>query len=185
MSKQFKQYLGRKPPNGAGFWQYPIGNVQERGLLFNGSVYIRGGLTLEALRQRIGNDDFFELLRTWATDNRYGNVRTAQFTALAERISGRDLDRFFFVWLERPAWPENWRTSPSRRRRPGSAPEPLLCVERGRSASRRSPVVADRRRRRAAIALDGDPGERAADADPLRAGGDDLAQRQPAAARAR
>jgi aminopeptidase N len=67
--------------------------------LFGGPVYDRGAMTLHALRTRIGDRDFFRLLREWTGENRYGNVRTADFVALAERISGRDLDAFFSAWL--------------------------------------------------------------------------------------
>jgi aminopeptidase N len=67
--------------------------------LFGGPVYDRGAMTLHALRTRIGDRAFFRLLREWTAENRYGNVRTADFVALAERISGQDLDAFFAAWL--------------------------------------------------------------------------------------
>jgi len=67
--------------------------------LFNASVYLRGGLVLHALRLAVGDDEFFEILRTYAERFQYGNARTADFIALAEEISGRDLDKFFNEWL--------------------------------------------------------------------------------------
>jgi hypothetical protein len=79
-------------------------------LLFNGTVYYRGGMTLQALREKIGDLVFFSLLRTWATQNRYGTVTTPQFIALAEKISGQDLTQFFKVWIyqaDKPA-PGSW-----------------------------------------------------------------------------
>ena len=63
-------------------------------------------MTLEALRQEVGSPDFFVILRRWAQQNEYGNVTTADFIALSERVSGEDLDTFFHAWLEvaeRPA----------------------------------------------------------------------------------
>jgi len=48
------------------------------------------------------------ILRKWLSDNRYGNVTTEDFIALAEAESGLDLDRFFYVWLLREGWPQNW-----------------------------------------------------------------------------
>jgi aminopeptidase N len=68
--------------------------------LFGEPVYDRGAMALQALRERVGSDDFFAILRTWATDHRQGNVRTAQFERLAERISGEQLDTLFSDWLE-------------------------------------------------------------------------------------
>jgi aminopeptidase N len=56
-------------------------------LLFNGTVYYRGGMTLQALREKIGDLAFFQLLRDWATQNRYGTVTTPEFIALAEKES--------------------------------------------------------------------------------------------------
>jgi aminopeptidase N len=73
--------------------------------LFSEGVYQRGRMTLEALRQRVGNSAFDTILRRWATEHRYGTVRTAQFVRLSEQVSGQDLDAFFRAWLEVPAKP--------------------------------------------------------------------------------
>ena len=52
--------------------------------------------------------DFFDILRTWYADNKYGNVTTAEFIELAEEISGQDLDPFFQVWLFEEGKPTDW-----------------------------------------------------------------------------
>ena len=57
------------------------------------------------LRKRIGDDDFFRLLRRWGTTRRGHPVTIPQFIALAERISGKQLDTFFRVWLYTPRKP--------------------------------------------------------------------------------
>ena len=67
--------------------------------LFAGSVYIRGGMTLQALREQVGDDDFFEILRTWIDDHRGGTASTEDFVALAEAVSGDELDALFQAWL--------------------------------------------------------------------------------------
>jgi aminopeptidase N len=77
-------------------------------LLFNGTIYNRGAMTLQALREKVGDPVFFGILRHWATQHRYGNVTTAQFIALAEDDSGMDLDQFFDVWLYQPGKPTSW-----------------------------------------------------------------------------
>jgi len=77
--------------------------------LFNASVYLRGGFTLHALRTTIGDDAFFQLLATYVTEFGGGNATTADFTGLAEDISGQELDDFFEAWLfqtELPDLPE-------------------------------------------------------------------------------
>jgi aminopeptidase N len=67
--------------------------------LFDSAVYVRGAMTLQALRERIGSRPFFKLLRTWTAEHRHANGTTAAFKRLAERISGRQLDRLFRDWL--------------------------------------------------------------------------------------
>jgi aminopeptidase N len=76
--------------------------------LFHTPVYDRGAMTLQALREKLGDDVFFSILRTWYAENRNGNVTTADFIALAERISGQQLDGFFTVWLYEAGRPETW-----------------------------------------------------------------------------
>jgi aminopeptidase N len=76
--------------------------------MFHTPVYDRGAMTLQALREKVGDDVFFTILRSWYAENRNGNVTTADFTALAERVSGRQLDQFFHVWLYEEGRPESW-----------------------------------------------------------------------------
>jgi peptidase M1-like protein/immune inhibitor InhA-like protein len=86
------------------FWQVVIGDPGPD-LLFHIAVYWRGAMTLHALRTQIGDDAFFELLRTWTQDHAGGNATIPQFIALAEQISGQDLGAFFDEWLFTPAKP--------------------------------------------------------------------------------
>jgi aminopeptidase N len=67
--------------------------------LFGDEVYGRGGATLEALRITVGDAAFFKIIRAWAADRKYGNGSTAQFIALADKVSGKSLDSFFKPWL--------------------------------------------------------------------------------------
>ena len=73
--------------------------------LFNMAVYERGALTLHALRVAIGDEMFFETLRTYYARFLHGNVTTADFIAVAEEVSGRDLGVFFDAWLYDPKVP--------------------------------------------------------------------------------
>jgi aminopeptidase N len=92
-------------PAGSDFWDLRIGDPGPH-RLFDEEVYIRGAMTVEALRQRIGHAKLVTLLRRWVTERRSGNGSIADFTALAEEVSGQDLDGFFSAWLyssSRPA----------------------------------------------------------------------------------
>ncbi|GIF13560.1 M1 family metallopeptidase [Actinoplanes teichomyceticus] len=73
--------------------------------LFGDAVYDRGAMTLHQLRTAVGDEDFFEIVRTWTAQHRYGDATTEQFTALAEQISGKDLHALFQAWLYTPAKP--------------------------------------------------------------------------------
>jgi aminopeptidase N len=90
------------------FWLTPPAALPGPDVLFSTPVYQRGAMTLQALRVKIGDLAFFQLIRDWADDNRYGNVSTADFIAAAEAASGMDLDAFFDVWLFSPAKPTSW-----------------------------------------------------------------------------
>jgi aminopeptidase N len=107
-AQKYFDNLYNTPPQDVAFWTPPPGNPGTPAFLFNGTIYYRGGMTLQALRVKIGDFAFFNLLRTWVAQNRYGNVTTPQFIALAEQISGVDLDRFFDVWLYQPDKPTSW-----------------------------------------------------------------------------
>ncbi len=97
-AQQFKDYAST-PALQTSFWNPPPGHPRSPALLFDGTIYIRGAMTLQALRERIGDDDFFAVLRTWYSQHRYGNATTTQFIALAERVSGQHLGQFFHTWL--------------------------------------------------------------------------------------
>jgi peptidase M1-like protein len=73
--------------------------------LFPGSVYNRGAMALQALRVRVGDPTFFRILRTYAARYRYGNADTADFIALTDTVSGRNLTSFFHTWLYAPVAP--------------------------------------------------------------------------------
>jgi hypothetical protein len=97
-------------------WNTPTAVVPSAAFIFDTfPVYTRGAMTLEALRQIIGDGPFFELARRWPADHRYGNATTAEFIALAKQIA-RDkagfessnlakLDTFFQQWLYTPGKP--------------------------------------------------------------------------------
>ena len=80
------------------FWSVVIGDPGPE-LLFDGAVYDRGAMTLHALRLEVGDEDFFQILQTWARRKAGGNGTSSQFINMAERISGEQLDDLFQAWL--------------------------------------------------------------------------------------
>jgi hypothetical protein len=73
--------------------------------LFPQSVYVRGAMTLQALRLRVGDPTFFRILRAYAARYRYANAGTADFIGVANSVSGQDLTAFFHTWLYTPDAP--------------------------------------------------------------------------------
>ena len=86
------------------FWQLSIDDPGPQHL-FDGPVYTRGAMAVQALRHRIGDPAFWTLLRTWVAQRAYGNGSVADFEALAAAVSGQDLAAFFDVWLHQRVAP--------------------------------------------------------------------------------
>ncbi|RJQ81004.1 M1 family peptidase [Pseudonocardiaceae bacterium YIM PH 21723] len=78
-------------------------------------IYTRGAIALQALRTEVGDETFFRILRNWAAEQKPDTAPTTEeFTALAERVSGKDLKELFHAWLyapERPAVGPNGPTT--------------------------------------------------------------------------
>jgi aminopeptidase N len=66
---------------------------------FDNAVYDRGALALHALRKTVGDDKFFEILKTWAATKKGGSAVIPEFIAQAETISGKPLSDLFQAWL--------------------------------------------------------------------------------------
>jgi aminopeptidase N len=67
--------------------------------LFNGGVYFWGALCLHALRLEVGDAVFFQILQTYHERYQDSNATTADFIAVTEEISGKELSAFFDSWL--------------------------------------------------------------------------------------
>jgi aminopeptidase N len=91
--------LHRVPASNDRFWNPPPGRPGSAGNLFDPSVYVRGAMALQALREKIGSGPMLRLLRRWAVEHRHGSATVREFVDLAEEMSGRELDPFFQRWL--------------------------------------------------------------------------------------
>ena len=100
----FRRLL-RVPAGNERFWDPPSGRPASAKQLFDPSIYIRGAMALQALREKIGTKPMLRLLRRWVAEHRYGSGTTEEFTLLAERVSLQDLERFFQRWLYRRGKP--------------------------------------------------------------------------------
>ena len=67
--------------------------------LYQEEVYKGGALVYHALRLQVGDDAFFTIIRTYLDRYRGGYAGTDEFIAVAEEVSGQDLQEFFDSWL--------------------------------------------------------------------------------------
>ena len=85
-------------PN-APFWDPPPADPGGPENLFATSIYDRGALALEVLRQEIGESHFREVLFEWPQQYRFGNASTDDLYALIEDVTGNPRPDPFHEWL--------------------------------------------------------------------------------------
>jgi hypothetical protein len=107
-------------PDDHPWWDITIGDPGPD-LLFEFPVYFRGAMTLQVLRNTVGDEAFFRILRVWAQSRAGDNVTTSEFIRLAEKISGQQLDGLFDTWLYTAGKP-GLETPSAAARRAGAVP---------------------------------------------------------------
>ncbi|MFC6341820.1 M1 family metallopeptidase, partial [Nocardioides hankookensis] len=95
---------------------FRIGNVDEReeqggpgaydpDMFATGCVYVCTAMMYETLRKKVGDRDFWRVVRQWPHRTPDANVTRAGFERYVERVTGDELSAFFRRWLNRPTWP--------------------------------------------------------------------------------
>jgi aminopeptidase N len=74
--------------------------------LFGLAVYYRGAYALHALRQAVGDETFFHILREYYRRHEGGNASTADFIAVAGEIGGETASVVLHPWLYDDAVPQ-------------------------------------------------------------------------------
>ncbi|WP_026424162.1 M1 family metallopeptidase [Actinokineospora inagensis] len=95
---ELAQYVYDLHPADDPFWQVLPGDPSPA-KQFDGAVYDRGAAAIQALRTLVGDDAFFTILRTWQQTRGYSTGRISDFTALAEKISGKPVYSLLQTWL--------------------------------------------------------------------------------------
>ncbi|WP_282791874.1 M1 family metallopeptidase [Streptomyces sp. CC224B] len=86
------------------FWQVKPGDPGPDNQ-FHVAVYDRGALALQALRNKVGDKAFFEILKGWPTERAHGNASVRDFVSYAEEVSGKPLSGLFETWLYKAGKP--------------------------------------------------------------------------------
>lgn len=75
--------------------------------IFQTIIYDKGAYVLHMLRGVLGDDAFFDAIRSYATDAafQYGHATTEDFQSVCEDVSGADLDYFFEQWVYDERYP--------------------------------------------------------------------------------
>ncbi|CAN5116857.1 M1 family metallopeptidase [soil metagenome] len=120
-AQQFFDDIYRSTPAGDPFWQLVVADPGPDNL-FHDAVYDRGAMTLQALRNEVGNRTFFFILRSWLAEYGGGTASTEDFISLAEELSRKDLSPLFDAWIYTPGKP----TADAAASSTGDAPIPAI-----------------------------------------------------------
>ena len=117
---QYKQDISSEMGNAkravGSIWVQNINSVSQ---IFNGArSYSKGAVVLHMLRGVLGKETFFNVLKTYLADPdlAYGVATTEDFQAVAEEVSGEDLDYFFSEWIygeNYPVYSYDWGYAPN------------------------------------------------------------------------
>jgi aminopeptidase N len=102
---QFDALYARPATNS--LWAFKVADPGAENL-FVGAVYNRGAMTLQALREKIGDRAFFGTLKAWYLLHRNSTAGTADFIRLAELASHQELSPFFETWVYTTGKPTTW-----------------------------------------------------------------------------
>jgi len=83
---------------------YPI-YAPPPNLLFGTNVYQKGAWVLHMLRSIVGDNTWWQIIRTYAENFAYKNASTDDFVKLCEQVAKRQFDWFFHQWLYETGYP--------------------------------------------------------------------------------
>ena len=81
-------FIASVPPKGIGLEE-----------MFGASVYVRGAMTLHALRLHTGDEVFFDILRAHYERSAHDTTSTAEFLALVDELAGAEAVALVESWL--------------------------------------------------------------------------------------
>ncbi|MFB8104474.1 M1 family metallopeptidase [Streptomyces sp. NPDC056007] len=105
----FEEFYDGTDPESEGIWSFPPAAPPGAGRVSDPPVYGRGAMAVHKVREAVGDQRFFGILRTWTREHRHGNADTGQFIALCESRSGKELTDLFDVWLHEKGKPPRTR----------------------------------------------------------------------------
>jgi uncharacterized repeat protein (TIGR02543 family) len=121
------------------FWQIAPADPINAANLFTDVTYGRGSYALAALRAAVGDDDFFNIIRTWASEQAGKAATTEQFIETAKRVSSVDdeqLDELLYIYLYQQNKPNSFPDErlPEPTLKPGDVITPTVVADGGSGA---------------------------------------------------
>ncbi|MEU2059560.1 M1 family metallopeptidase [Streptomyces sp. NPDC013455] len=81
-------------------WAFPPARPSGAAHISDSPVYGRGAMVLHKIRQKVGDDTFYDILQGWAAAHRHGTADTADFTAFVEeKAPEEDFGGIWKDWL--------------------------------------------------------------------------------------
>ncbi|MEM3684134.1 MAG: HEAT repeat domain-containing protein [Conexivisphaerales archaeon] len=74
--------------------------------LFDRHLYEKGGLVLNMIRAKLGDEDFWRAINNYVSKNAFKAVETSDFARAIEEVTGISMDEFMDQWIFRPGHPE-------------------------------------------------------------------------------
>lgn len=74
--------------------------------LFDTTTYQKGSAVIHALRETVGDENFWKAINVYLNRHKFGNVQTADLKKVMEEVSGRDLTWFFNQWVYKSGFPQ-------------------------------------------------------------------------------
>jgi aminopeptidase N len=81
-------------------------NYERREDMFDAHSYQKGGRILHMLRNYLGDDAFFESLKSYLNKHQFTDVEMHEFRLACEDVSGEDLNWFFNQWFYASGHPQ-------------------------------------------------------------------------------
>ncbi|WP_239571209.1 M1 family metallopeptidase [Streptomyces sp. G44] len=95
----FESFYDGSHPESDGIWDFAPASPPSAARVSDPPVYGRGAMVVHKVREAVGDETFFDILRSWTRQHRHKNADTRQFIALCEKESGKDLSEVFDTWL--------------------------------------------------------------------------------------
>ena len=100
----YKEYMAGMAYYGNG--TVYLEDVSDPFRVFVGIIYNKGAWVLHMLRRVVGDDTFWDIMRTYCQTHAYGYASTEDFQAVCESVYGESLDWYFQQWIYEEGYPD-------------------------------------------------------------------------------